>query len=375
MTKAIEDKPTKVLFFFWAAVIAWTKVERGNNIKMNKPVRKNTIHIKLDEQTKKDKHAGQKASVYITKQESKTAKVLEGERSQKREEFQWVVPEPMTEEPPVHHVTFVAEQEEPGLYISPSEKKKVWSKQKRRNQKHITQTLTAVIIAVLVGLGFTYIVLQITTAEKEAESNSAVPAVSDAAGEGNQTSATAANSKPITISIVQGGVFSSLAAAEEGQQKIKGEGKPATVLSIDGSFYIALFVSDSIDSAKQISGFYREEGMDSYWKELSIAGYAANLSEHDAGILNKTMSLYNEMATYSSGLMLGNREMDEWEQFKEKADSLMPETIKDPGLKKMVETLSKAALQKKGTDEKGLSLSIQQELLVFVSLMTSNSVE
>ncbi|WP_338750435.1 hypothetical protein [Bacillus sp. FJAT-52991] len=172
--------------------------------------------------------------------------------SKKEEEFQWVFPDE-------------AEKKEEAVSLKAS------LNQQHARKRVIGKLLFIIISAILIGLLFGYTMVKIVTQKEEAppqamlkEPKKKQESVAPAAP------ATSSLLPPIEASIVQGGVFSTKAAAEKAMKRVKEEGLKAGIVRKDEQFILVLGVSAQLTTAKELGETYRANVADVYAKTINI---------------------------------------------------------------------------------------------------------
>lgn len=213
----------------------------------------------------------------------------------KEESFDWVLPNKEAK----------FEVEEHPFYVNNKNSKK---KKNGLNKKGIRNFFFAIIMAVVVGAGLWYVVLKTITASNNVAMETIGSGTETSTGEGKENS-TLATVDSINITFVQGGVFSEREAATKLQEELKESNLPSAIISQEGKSYVVLFVSDTIDHAKAISALYKEKGVDSFWKELTIGSGSATIegfSDKDSEVLAASVKIYRDLSANVTSRYLGN---------------------------------------------------------------------
>ena len=344
---------------------------------MDKKNRKHTINVKLNEKPQKNQKAQKKQKapkpednkqdpIHIAQKE--TAAANQGgqaaEENKASGEFPWFIPEPSDKKRGVNKkVTFSSDKaEESSIFVG--QPKNLKKKSRNRNWRHILQFLIAAGIAIIIGLGFTFVVLKITTAE-EAKPAALPASAGEAESAGNKAPADAVI-EPLQIMAVQGGVFSSQEAAAQQSEQFNQQGIPATVLESGNSFYILLFASDSIENAKAISSYFKEQGTDAFWKDFVIEDQEKKLSKENAEVIGHLNHLYEGLARNTSSIMLSSSTGIE-EDLKSEAAAIKTEAIADPELKKLAAGLIGTIEAEPSDDPQAYALVMQKNVLEYIS--------
>lgn len=173
--------------------------------------------------------------------------------NKKEEEFQWVFPDEV-------------EKKEETISLKAS----LHPQQARR--RVIGKLLFIIISAILIGLLFGYAMVNIVTQKEEAPPQAMLTEPKQKQKSTSPTEPTTASLLPtIETSIVQGGVFSTKAAAEKGINRMKEEGVVAEIVQKDEQFLVVLGVSSQLATAKQLGETYRAQVADVYAKTTTIS--------------------------------------------------------------------------------------------------------
>ncbi|MCA1038948.1 hypothetical protein LCM00_05450 [Bacillus infantis] len=214
------------------------------------------------------------------------------------DEFDWILPEIMEENPEPKEYK-VAEKPEKGsgkkgsIFSSPG---------KPSNQKALVRSVViSVFFAVLFGtsLGFLMLKMVIHDGSAEEPEGAAQTAAGSVSGSGQESQAGSGTLalEPLTVFVVQGGVFSTKDAAEKIQSTIFEKGAPAQLLEMEGKSYLFLGAAGSLEDAKQLGTDYKSKGMDAFAKELAAGGKTLDkLQEEDKKFLQAAPGIYSSMA-------------------------------------------------------------------------------
>ena len=211
----------------------------------------------------------------------------------KEESFDWVLPNKETK----------FEVEEHPFYVNNKSNKK---NKNGLNKKGIRNFFLAIIMAVVIGAGLWYFVLKTITASNNVATETIGSGSETSTGE-EKENATVATVDSISLTFVQGGVFSEREAATKLQEELKESGLPSAIISQEGKSYVVLFTSDTIDHAKAISALYKEKGVDSFWKELTIgSAKIEGFSEKDSEVLAASIKIYRDLSANVTSRYLEN---------------------------------------------------------------------
>ena len=110
----------------------------------------------------------------------------------------------------------------------------------------------------IIGSSLGLIVLKAITADKEV---AAVPVESKIPNEpvkDEKKGAAVPTIQPLTVFLVQGGLFSNEEAAKQIQERVTAKGVPAEILKQDEKYYLFLGSATSLDESKQLAVFFKK---------------------------------------------------------------------------------------------------------------------
>lgn len=263
-----------------------------------------------------DKQPNDQISIRINGREKKldSSEELINEEEVK-DEFPWVLPE----QPKV--IDFEVERKK-RYNISPlssrAEKKKEKGKKKASYRAPLSlpkKLLISIASALLVGTTFGIIVLKtFTTMDQEigktvtGSEGSSQSYITENMNNANNdipiVSATSGNLIEIpafAVYLVQGGVFSTSASAEQFAAEARGANIPAVVLPSD-SYYLFLGVSSNENEIRQIGQTIKDQGQEIYVKPYTVS--PIKVDQKIADYVLRGNSLYNKMVEISSASLI-----------------------------------------------------------------------
>ena len=321
---------------------------------MDKPNRNKTITIKIN--GNEEAYIRERNKEKTSKQKEKdevSPLVIESAASKETsdESFDWVIPSKE-----------VKAFEKESLFVSDNNIKKI----NNRNERMFQKLFVSIIMAVLIGAGFWYIVFQTITASEAPAVNTTAP-LDGTGGAGEQ--ATAAKPVPIDLFFVQGGAFTNREAAAAVKDEFAAKGFPAIVVTDGDKSYVALFASDSLENAKAVATTYKDQGLDVYWKEMVIpSGGVSNLSSDDAEVVAASADLYHLLIKAATQLKLDTGQLDN-NQLEADLNKLLAMEVNDENVSKMVVSLKDAvevAISGNATEKN--QLQMQTHILQFISM-------
>ncbi|MDF2854906.1 MAG: hypothetical protein K0Q87_757 [Neobacillus sp.] len=289
------------------------------------------------------------------------------------ESFDWIIPESSDND--LKEFKIISHQK-PG-----KSKKKITSFStfsKKRNGGVLRSIIVTTVFAILIGTSFGVIMLKffVTDSNKPTITQ---PVVENKGGakdsDKSSASSTSAVIGPQTAFVVQGGVFSSEAAAKEGVEQVKGTGNPAQTLAIDGKNFMFLGVADSLESAKQLGTHYKANGVaEVFAKQIALGGKkVTEINESEKSFLEASVAIFKQLSNVTASSISTSSISDETiktvsglgEQISKDTSKLSNEKVKDlnSDLTKAVEKV-KAFQQSKETKT---LIEAQQHLLNYLT--------
>ncbi|MTH52975.1 hypothetical protein GKZ89_06090 [Bacillus mangrovi] len=194
---------------------------------MDKQNKKASIRVVL-----KGENAEKETLIPITSWKDRAAR--ETAASAEKDEFDWILPD---EEEDIY-------KEDPKVQIGKKEKRKGASlnfESKNDRLFPVKQFLTTALIAVVLGVAFGFIALNVISDQEmpaAVQPQAASPAAAEPAAEPAQQPAKSASNGRLATFVVQNGKFSSKGAAESLAEEMKGKGFAAAVVESDGAFFV-----------------------------------------------------------------------------------------------------------------------------------------
>jgi stage II sporulation protein B len=286
------------------------------------------------------------------------------------ESFDWILPN--------HEDDEIEEIEEYVIAKKPVEKKRnnVLSLKKSLKGKQgtgpIKSILFSVVLAILIGTSFGFLVLKLVINEANVENT--VTTIPEESTPAKQTPAGA--TVPLQLEgfetyIVQGGVFSSIDSAKIEEERFKGLGIPAQILEGNGQAILVVGIADSIESAKAIGSEIKARGIDVFAKPYPVPQKdLQDLTSVEVALLEKVGTLYQTLANLSASSMLAEPVdgtiLQELNDFLLTIDKQEIKSIKIEQMRKeLAATIEKLTAYSQG-QKHTLAIEGQQQLLSFI---------
>jgi stage II sporulation protein B len=279
---------------------------------VDKPKGSNTIKIKLNGESKSFKEEPIRKNDQIS-DEFTTIKIdpkkidqdvfieTAAARESIDESFDWIIPESSDNE--LEEFKIISNQKP----VKNSKKKtnSFSTISNKRNGGVLRSIIVTTVFAILIGTSFGVIMLKFFVTDNNK------PAITQPVDENKSgtkdtdktpAGATSASIGAQTAFVVQGGVFSSEAAAKEGVEQVTSTGVPAQALAIDGKNYVFLGVADSLESAKQLGSHYKANGVEEFFaKQIAIGEKkVTEINESEKSFLEASVAVFQQLSLVTS---------------------------------------------------------------------------
>jgi stage II sporulation protein B len=249
------------------------------------------------------------------------------------------------------------------------------SLQKKQPSGPIKSLLFSILLAIVIGTSFGFLVLKLVISEAKVDQVTTIPqqTTTDKENQNGAIGTTGAlQLQPINTYIVQGGVFSSVDSANIEAEKVRQKGVPAQIIEANGQAFLFLGLADSIDKAKAIGTSMKENDIEVFAKAYSLPEKDLNeLTSMEVNLLKEIEVIYQTLSSLASSAML-SEPMDEKLLLKQKdfLFSFDKKEIKSTKIEQLrldladaIEKLSAFNQQKNHS----LVIEAQQHLLSFIS--------
>jgi stage II sporulation protein B len=252
------------------------------------------------------------------------------------------------------------------------------SLQKKQSTGPIKSLLFSVVLAIVIGTSFGFLVLKLVISEAKVEVDqvTTIPQETTTDRENPVNASGPLQLQSINTFIVQGGVFSSVESAEIGAEAVRQMGVPAQIIEANGQAFLFLGLADSIDKAKEIGTRMKENGIEVFAKAYSLPEKNLNeLTSMEANLLSEVEGVYQSLSTLASSAMM-SESIDEKALVKQKDFllSIDKKEIKSTKIEQIrsdlagaIEKLEAFSKQKNNS----LVIEAQQHLLSFVGTYLS----
>jgi stage II sporulation protein B len=286
------------------------------------------------------------------------------------ESFDWILPKDVDDEIEEY---IIAKQtvEKKKKKNSLSNLKK--SLQKNKHSGPIKSLLFSILLAIIIGTSFGFLVLKLVISEAKVEVDHVTTIPQETTTEKDSPIGVTGDLQlqPINTYIIQGGVFSSVESAEMEAEKLKQKGVPAQIIEANGQSFLFLGLADSIDKAKAIGTGMKESGIEVFAKAYSLPRKDLDeLTSVEANLLKEIELVYQSLSSLASSAML-SESMDENVLLEQKNFllSLDKKEIKSTKIEQLrldlagaIEKLAAYNQQKNNS----LAIEAQQHLLSFI---------
>lgn len=331
---------------------------------MDKQEKRETITIKINGQIRPLEEKDEENSE-LKKQFGKnpddSMKEMAAAKERDDDAFEWILPNVEKKDESIED------------FVKPAKTKRKKMPPIRKNTVHrnFRSVILIIFFAVIVGTGFGMFILNMVTSETIGENEEEKQEQREETAGG----ALSAELPPMEMFVVQGGMFSAKEGAEQEMNAILEKNVPAAIVQRDGSYYVYVGVGDSLERAKELGASLRENGVETYAKEVSVSAISlSGLKETDQKALELAPVLFEKLVSISSAASTFKsipeadrnalaKEMEEWN----KIEKISNEKISN--LKKELDEAAKL-ISSGQTESEGLA-KIQQHLLNFIAIYHS----
>ncbi|OLO40536.1 hypothetical protein BTR23_05970 [Alkalihalophilus pseudofirmus] len=237
--------------------------------------------------------------------------------------------------------------------------------------------IVAGLSAIIVGVGFGFMVLTAFTGEADGNTASLTPANEVVETIATGQAVQAATLPDLSVEIVQGGAFSTSEKGNEIVSAIKARGQAAVLKTGSDPMYMFIGLGLQKEEAGRLSQLYQAQGQDTYVKPFAVNGSIASVdSEAGKQFFTQAGNMFNELVRFSvAGLAgqsveIGNIEtflnqFQEWNNNGATVLSALPEEVRGQA-QQFITSMSGAASELEGYkgEQQEIKLwGIQQHLL------------
>lgn len=339
-------------------MLGWKKMYVGGE-KMDNPENKKGITIKINGEEKPLVGDDSSNSVKVAKNQASAANESEDES------FDWVFPkdEGIFYQPPAS-----TKKKNPIILAFGGKRKNPGNK----SRFSFKIPFFAILFAVIVGSGLGLIVLKTITADKEVATVPVEPMEPSASikGDSNKGAPTATAVAPLSVYLVQGGVFSNEDAAKQTQELVSAKGVPTEILKQGEKYYLFLGSATSLEESKQLAVFLKGYDVEVFWKELTLK--SGSVGSSNEAIIKKMNTAYQTLTKASSAQLLNPTATTDLKSVQTDLEDLKAQVKDDSpaGLKAAYSDLNAAfdsIKQYQSTKETDHLLQAQQKLLHFLN--------
>ncbi|MDP4162495.1 MAG: hypothetical protein Q8898_05260 [Bacillota bacterium] len=286
------------------------------------------------------------------------------------ESFDWILPENTDNDLSEYKI------------VKPETKQKLqkpsYSFDKKKNDAY-KSIVFAVLIAVLVGISFGFIMLKLVISDhptKQAntaviEDNHSVPL--------EQNKNSNVKLKPFSTFVIQEGVYSSKESAGQAASIATAKGVPAQVMQIDGKEYLFLGTDVNKEHAKSIGSEYVKKGLKIYAKQITIPEKTLqNVTNDEQHLFERNFSIYSDIAGAAASAL--NNEVPSKEAIKRITDfstefsKIDKMNFKNSSIKQLGKELlmaSQEMVSYRNVNDREIAIKSQQHLLKFLTIYNS----
>jgi len=258
-----------------------------------KEERHSTIKIKLNG---KEQKFSEEAAIHDWQSATKEASAASSEEIVE-DEFEWILPNVEKSEVPEYKIINATNDNTKKLPV------RTW---KRNLKSNYSGLFLSVFLAIAVGLILGFIIYKMAIQSEDShvalQEVDSPPAV-EKEGQAANNEKYSINLPDITISVVQGGVYSTNEKATLAAEQLASYKVGTTVIEIDGQHFVFIGVAGDLSTAKSWASKLKDQGLEDVWaKELSIGGKTIELaSKEEADQLASEVETFRNLAELSAG--------------------------------------------------------------------------
>jgi stage II sporulation protein B len=221
------------------------------------------------------------------------------------ESFDWILPEESDDDIDEY---IIAKQ--------PADKKKKSnlsilkkSLPKKHDAGPIKSVLFSILLAIIIGTSFGFLVLKLVITEKVQVDQTINPTAEETNSTDSKSPAASANGSlqlaAMETYIIQGGVFSTMESAKIEEARMKQLGVPAQIIENNGQAFLFLGTADSLEKAKSIGALMKANGIEVFAKAYTLPEKSlTKLTETEAKLLSELEGVYQITAALAADGML-----------------------------------------------------------------------
>ena len=295
-----------------------TEKSTNKSVSSNKviPLRKDQSSIREEDRTKLP-------TVYEEKRDSDRGydnkEIAAAQESE--DDFTWVLPDESIQlnTTEIHEIEDVRDKALGSFTYKKKEQKKGIKRKPNYTIKHL---LTSIILAIVVGLGFGAIILNLM--DMEGEEATSLPTMTTGITEPSSTpdkkagatpATTSLELSPIDTAVVQEGKYSSEESAKTAIESVKSSGFPATAIESDGAYYVYIGIGVEKGELSTIETKYIEKVNKEPWsKPYTIEGGSyTKVNEKDRDYIPEAQKLFTLLiGQASTAFSTGAISNDNW---------------------------------------------------------------
>lgn len=252
---------------------------------------------------------------------------------------------------------------------------------KKKNGRPLGSILISAAFAVLIGTTIGVVMLKLMVSTPSDKSVVTEPPVVTENTDTPDTKTTDSKNTSGVISqvstyVIQGGVFTSEAGAQETSTSLASNGVPSQSVEMDGKHFLFLGVADSIEAAKALGAQYKENGIEEVFAKplLLDEKKISNITESEKTFLKAVPTIYQTLSLATSTALITKSLPDDSSNALTDIEDLLKSSVKSEKVKNLKAELvgaeEKVIAFQESKDEKNLS-DAQQHLLNFLSLYFS----
>ena len=296
-----------------------------------------------------------------------------------KKEYKWIPSEDPGSLDTIEEIASTVEQEHNSpLWLSPEEeevkkveptvkisKKTALVKSIQVNKLRILGAGIPVLVALMTGTLFGFVVLKIVLfgggPEEVSKLQESIPV--QGANPSNSTTEKKVE-KDTNAFVIQGGVYSNEASAKERAALIEGDGIPTIILEQEGKHFIYIGAATTLEETKKLALLYKEDGVDTYWKEIRFEGTTSKAYTEEEIKLIQDMFYNSEQYTKVASAALLGKDLSEKPDIRPVKSESIPKELQN--LYNLNESMKKTWSAYQSSSEESSLMQLQKCVLQFL---------
>lgn len=248
----------------------------------------------------------------------------------------------------------------------------------KKNHFPFKPIVLSIFFAILIGASFGFIMLKLVVTNHGKEVPVALNGMNNPSQNGKENTSSISTTIPSwSPFVVQGGIYSSKDAALTVANSIIKNGVPCEVTEISGKSFLFIGVSNSIETAKSLANYYKNNGVgDVYGKSLTVPEkHVSSINQEEKNFLDLAPSVYQMLSEVTSAAIVNGsipkESLNSISTIKDKINSIKMKNNKMKDLSSELRTAMDQIMAYQKSSSKKELIKAQQHLLTYLSIYQS----